>query len=260
MKKLTVLAVLAALVFYFIPQSLVWAGEEEGGLSFEFKSKSQSSYIGTFGYKTNVGTVIVNEAALGSLYGFNIYFWNLWGFSSQKSDEWDGFITRSDKLWDLKIDSGAGYCDMRDFLNSTGLQTDYWNIYVEVSKEFPVGERHKLFPYIKGEWYSPVKANKEGDKEGFPITLGLRHEWQAGKAFSFPLTIKSDARAFHDPGLFGGENVWLGKLTTQALWQVTKNVAVILPFADFSTPFSNVKDKDGREFSAVIGAGIILSF
>jgi hypothetical protein len=253
-----VLIVAVALVFFFRISPL-WAGEEGNALSFEFKSKFQNSYIGCFGYKTDVGSIFVNEANISLPKSFYIYFWNFLSTSSSDINEIDGYLGWSGEFLGFKIDVAAGYWDLNNFFSSTGPKNDYWDVYIEVGREFLPTEKHKILSYIRVEYVEPVKLNVE-DKGGIPVTLGLRHEWQAVKLFSLPILIKTDGRIVHDPGLFRGQATWLGRLTTQAAWKITNNFSIILPFVDFSLPFSNIKDKDGREFAAVVGIGINLFF
>jgi len=261
MKKYFILFMAVMALVFFFKRSPLWAEEKKSEFSFEFKFRSLDSYIGYFGYKTgiSVGSVSVNEATLGLPKGFYVYFWNLLGTNGSKSNEIDTYLGWSGKFLGLKFDLNVGYLDSQDLFSSSGSQTDYWDAGVEISKEFLPAEGHKILPYVKVDYFRPAKNNGV-EKDGFPVALGLRYEWQVGKVFSFPLVVKSEGRILKDPGLFGGESVWLGRLNTQAIWQIAKNFSVILPFIDCSSPFTDVKSKDGREFSTVVGVGIVLPF
>ncbi len=120
---------------------------------------------------------------------------------------------------------------------------DVIDINGELSREFKIGPRLNLAPFIRGERYFPTQ--KGGPRAGKMSIGGMRGQVQLASRvkLAFRGWLKKDT------GCFGFDPATLGQGYVGLSFNVTDKWT-LLPGVTFSKPFTNVSVHDGRKSEA----------
>jgi hypothetical protein len=256
MKKIWVSILLLVVVGLLVGFNAANAGD----MSATISTKAWSKYINNNAsvssekscWQTNL---FVELPAIATLKGFYVDIWHSTGLddfprlSSNWADEGVYMVGCGGVTRGLGFDMGILYDDALELFHSNG---DVFSPYGEISKSFQIFKNSALSPFVRLEFYFPVRGSEP--KKGIYSYAGLKHSWQ----LSPRLSISQKGAFMHDNGAFGRESSLVGQYDGEVSYKILKFLSIEPLAAKVRIPITSVSD--GRKTETAFAAGITLHF
>jgi hypothetical protein len=161
------------------------------------------------------------------------------------SNEIDLTLGFAREIKGIQVDFGVSYFDIIPLINTAG---NVWAPYVQIGKEFKLGKKHSITPYVQLDGRIPRQNHVP--QNGIFAVWGIKHSWQITES----LSLKQKVNFLYDSGAFGLNEALLFQYRVETRYEIHKPFFVKPLAIYFSTPLTKVND--GRKPDAIFGAGL----
>lgn len=210
-----------------------------------------TKYVDDNGTHYGNGAVVQSALEISLPKGFYVEVWNSTSLTrNPEGRENDMTLGWGGEVGPVEIEIGGTYIDIEKMIKAD--ESDLWLIFGIAKKEFQISDKQKLIPFLKGQFYLPVKGSSVG-KKGFQLIVGLEHELSLSKL----VALSNKLSFMYDDGAVGYQRAGIIDFAPEFKIKASEYISFVVN-GRVVAPMTKVSD--GRRTEVIGGVGVVFSF